>query len=68
MNIRSFAIALVLIFVTQFAIACVSPSNADIEKRVDSILGKMTMDEKLEIIGGINDFLLDRTRASEFRR
>jgi beta-glucosidase len=56
MNIRSFAIALVLIFLTQSAIAQVPPSNTDIEKRVDSILSKMTLDEKLEIIGGINDF------------
>jgi beta-glucosidase len=30
--------------------------NADVERRIDSILGKMTVDEKIEIIGGINDF------------
>jgi beta-glucosidase len=28
----------------------------DVEKRVDSILSKMTLAEKIEIIGGINDF------------
>jgi len=31
-------------------------SKADAEKRADSILGKMTLEEKIEIIGGINDF------------
>lgn len=56
MNIRSLAIALVLILVIQSAIAQVTPSSTDVEKRVDSILSKMTLDEKLEIIGGINDF------------
>ncbi len=56
MNIRSLAIAIVLIFVTQSAIAQVQSSNADVEQRVDSILSKMTLDEKLEVIGGINDF------------
>lgn len=35
-------------------------SANDVEKQVDSILDKMTMEEKIEIIGGINDFF---TRA-----
>src|ERR1700732_1858276 len=34
----------------------VRPSRAEVEKRVDSILRKMTQEEKIEIIGGINDF------------
>ena len=54
MNIRSFAV-LILIWVTQFAIAQI-PANSEVEQRVDSILSKMTLDEKLEIIGGVNDF------------
>jgi len=40
----------------QFGAAQAVPSTTDVEKRVDSILGKMTLEEKLEIIGGINDF------------
>src|SRR6202171_4802322 len=32
------------------------PSRVEVEKRVDSILSKMTQEEKIEIIGGINDF------------
>lgn len=56
MNIRSLAILLVVGFGMQFAIAQGQPSKTDAEKRADSILSKMTLDEKLEIIGGINDF------------
>jgi beta-glucosidase len=33
-------------------------SDTEVEKRVDTILGKMTLDEKLTIIGGINDFYI----------
>jgi beta-glucosidase len=33
-----------------------TPSKTDLEKRVDSLLGKMTLEEKIEIVGGINDF------------
>jgi beta-glucosidase len=32
--------------------------GAEVEKRVDAILGKMTLEEKLTIIGGINDFYI----------
>ena len=32
------------------------PSPAEVEKRVDALLGKMTVDEKIALIGGINDF------------
>jgi len=33
-------------------------SGTEVEKRVDAILSKMTRDEKLTIIGGINDFYI----------
>ncbi len=55
MNIRSFSLAIVLILFTQAAIAQ-RPTKTEVETRVDSILSKMTLDDKLEIIGGINDF------------
>lgn len=45
----------VLLFL-QMALAQTAPSRADVERRVDSILAKMTVDEKIEMIGGINDF------------
>jgi len=50
------AVAIVLLFVAQFGMAQATPSKPDVEKRVDSILSKMTLDEKIEIVGGINDF------------
>ena len=30
--------------------------GANVEKRVDSLLSQMTVDEKIEMLGGINDF------------
>ena len=56
MSKRVWAIGIVVIFLTQFAAAQATPSKTDVEKRVDSILSKMTVDDKIEIIGGINDF------------
>lgn len=53
---RTFAVAVVLLLVAQFGMAQTTPLKADVEKRVDSILGKMTTEEKIEMIGGINDF------------
>ncbi len=53
---RSFAIATVLSLIVQFGMAQAASSKPDVEKRVDSLLGRMTIDEKAEMIGGINDF------------
>jgi beta-glucosidase len=60
LNGRRFSVAVVLISVAQFVMAQTTPSRADMEKRVDSILRQMTLDEKIEIIGGINDFYTRR--------
>jgi beta-glucosidase len=49
-------IAVVLILLVQLGVAQTAVSKADVEKRVDSILSQMTIDEKIDIIGGINDF------------
>jgi beta-glucosidase len=32
------------------------PSSAEIEKRVEALLGKLTLEEKMTLIGGIDDF------------
>jgi len=56
MNHRRLAVGIVLLFVAQFSMAQAPPAKTDVEKRVDSILSQMTRDEKIEIIGGINDF------------
>jgi beta-glucosidase len=49
-------VALIILAAARFAIAQAAIPNADVQKRVESILKQMTLDEKLEIIGGINDF------------
>jgi len=56
MRHRGLLVGVVLLSLAQLAIAQAVPSKTDVEKRVDSILSKMTLDEKIEIIGGINDF------------
>jgi beta-glucosidase len=49
-------VGLIFLLVAQMALAQTPPSKTDVERRVNSILDKMTVDEKIEIIGGINDF------------
>jgi hypothetical protein len=34
----------------------VRPSRVEVEKRVDSILSKMTQEDKIETVAAINDF------------
>ena len=53
---KKLAVAAILIFAVHCCLAQSAPQKADIESRVDSILSKMTTDEKIEILGGINDF------------
>src|SRR5882672_7524538 len=53
---RRFAVSIFLLFLAQLAMAQPAASKMDVEKRVDSILSKMTLEEKIQIIGGINDF------------
>ena len=38
-----------------------APTKIDVEKRVDSILSKMTLAEKIELIGGSMTFILGRS-------
>ncbi len=56
MSKRHSVVVLIVLAATQFAIAQAAIPNADVQKRVDSILKQMTLDEKLEIVGGVNDF------------
>src|ERR1700733_4808531 len=56
MHSRRLAVALVVLFLALCVAAQVTPARVDVEKRVDALLGKMTLEEKLTIIGGINDF------------
>jgi beta-glucosidase len=58
MNIHSRRLAVVLVVFSlgQFVASQAAPPKIEVEKRVDSILGRMTLEEKIEIVGGINDF------------
>lgn len=49
-------IAVLLFFSAQCCLAQSAPQKSDIESRVNSILEKMTVEEKIEILGGVNDF------------
>ena len=53
---RSFAVAIVFLWAAQFGMPQAAPSKTNAEKRVDSILSKMTIGEKIEMVGGISDF------------
>jgi beta-glucosidase len=53
---KKFAITIAVTLLIQFSPAQSTPSSPEIERRVDSILSQMTIEEKIEIIGGINDF------------
>jgi beta-glucosidase len=56
-NHRRFAVCIVFLCLTQFCVAQAgSPSTADIESRVSVILEKMTLEEKVTLIGGVDDF------------
>ncbi len=55
MTNQKLAAGILLFLVTQFSGAQAAPEKASVERRVESILSRMTTDEKLEIIGGIND-------------
>ncbi|HYM79123.1 MAG TPA: glycoside hydrolase family 3 C-terminal domain-containing protein [Candidatus Dormibacteraeota bacterium] len=55
-NSYRFGVAAVLLSLVQFVAAQTTPAAADVETRVDSILSKMTLQEKIEIIGGTKDF------------
>ena len=50
-------LAVVLVFLTGLELkGQQSPSSADVERRVEALLGKLTLEEKITLIGGINDF------------
>ena len=53
---KPLAVAILCVSLVQLALAQATLSKADVDTRVESILSKMTVDEKVEILGGINDF------------
>jgi beta-glucosidase len=58
---RKFQLAIVgiAVLLAQFVTAQTKhPTSAEVEKRVDSILSKMTLEEKIDYIGGVNEFYI----------
>jgi beta-glucosidase len=49
-------IAVLLFLLVQCCLAQSAPQKPDVESRVNSILAKMTVEEKIEMLGGFNDF------------
>lgn len=56
--IRRFVFAILLAALVPIAAAQTSGAAADVDKRVDSILSRMTLEEKITYIGGINNFFI----------
>jgi beta-glucosidase len=53
---RNLGVKVVLIFFLLGFSVAQTTAPADVGKRVDLLLSKMTLEEKIELIGGINDF------------
>ncbi len=54
---RKLLTAVLFLLIAQLAIAqSPAPNSPDVEKRVNSILQKMTLEEKIDYIGGFQDF------------
>ena len=45
-----------LVCLSQILLAPATPPKTDVAQRVESLLSKMTLEEKITLIGGINDF------------
>lgn len=57
LSVRTALLAVLLLFMGHCVAGQNSHSSAnDVEKRTEELLGKMTLDEKITIIGGIDDF------------
>jgi beta-glucosidase len=56
-KIRTTLSILITVFIMQAGIAQTqTPSSADVEKRVDALVSQMTLDEKINLIGGTDGF------------
>jgi len=57
--VRAAILAVLILPLAQRAVGQTArPSADEIEKRVDALLVKMTLDEKITLIGGVNDFYI----------
>ncbi len=54
----AFALVILLVSLVRIAASQTSGAPADVDKRVDAILSRMTLEEKITYIGGINNFFI----------
>src|SRR6266550_5731203 len=54
---RSAVVVVLLIGINAFA-QVASPTPGDIDRRVDSILSQMTLEEKIDLLGGVGGFFI----------
>ena len=53
---RSMALAFVFLAVTFAVVPSATSAPGDVEQRVEAILSRMTLDQKIDLIGGQDDF------------
>ena len=54
MQKRCSAVAVILLITLQSFAQSPAPSSADVERRVDSILRQMTLEEKIDLLAGVD--------------
>ena len=58
-RIRSFRWIAALVLLWVVPVVCQTPQpQADVEARVDSLLKQLSLEEKIDLIGGVNDFYI----------
>src|SRR5579863_4107522 len=57
---RKISFGLVIVLVLSMATQAQAPaaSSPEIERRVESLLGQMTLEEKVDMLGGVDDFYI----------
>jgi len=56
---RRFSAALIILcFIAQPSFLIAHPASAEIEHRVESILNRMTLEEKIDMLGGVDGFFV----------
>jgi beta-glucosidase len=58
--LRRFTVLLVILILSSVTLAAqpAPPASGDVEKRIDAILSRMTLEEKIDYIGGVDDFFI----------
>src|SRR2546428_11505934 len=52
------AVAIVLLIGIQAFVQSASPAPGDVERRVEAVLSRMTLEEKIDMLGGVDDFFI----------